>query len=90
MVKTHRGWQWLSLCVFQIYPNQSIYAEEVIPVLARKIKLAKSPTDSEVKKYSYQLHYTGREPYVKFLVDGKVSKNIYSFIERTSHVLYIW
>ncbi|GFR92746.1 LOW QUALITY PROTEIN: hypothetical protein ElyMa_000875400 [Elysia marginata] len=57
----------------QIYPNQTIYGEEQVPVLARKTKLTKSPADTEVKKFSYQMHHADMEPYVKFFVDAKES-----------------
>ncbi|GFN75777.1 hypothetical protein PoB_000228300, partial [Plakobranchus ocellatus] len=56
--------------VSQIYPNQTIYSDETMPVMARKSKVTFSNSNSKTKEFSYQLYYTEREPFVKFYVDA--------------------
>ncbi|XP_059146305.1 uncharacterized protein LOC131933641 [Physella acuta] len=54
--------------ISQIYPNQTIYEEDFIPMLARKNQ-HDSPINQQNSGFMYQLNQRDRAPYIKFYVE---------------------
>ena len=56
----------------QIFPKQPIYDDVKTPVMA---KLDKVPLSDGKSGFTYQLYENGREPYVKFTLNGRSLTN---------------
>ncbi|KAH9514717.1 hypothetical protein Btru_023363 [Bulinus truncatus] len=67
--------------ISRIYPNQTIYKDDFIPVMARK-NIVEAPSSVRHPGYSYQMYQRDRAPYIKFYVEK--GKSVLQYLQGTA------